>query len=116
MGDFLIPFDKPKPDIERFLNAVSGKKIPEKAPIMEYIIDNALMKPILEKMMGRKWVETSDKTEYIGGQMEFSRENMETARGCAPASETPGSDATTKLPRCRTPSATSACLPSRRNY
>ena len=78
MGNFIIPFDKPKPDIEKFLYAVSGKKIPEKAPVMEYLVDNALMKPILEEMMGRKWVETSDKTEYIGGQMEFSKENIQT--------------------------------------
>jgi hypothetical protein len=28
--------------------------------------------------MGRKWVGTPDKTEYMGGQMNFSRENLET--------------------------------------
>jgi uroporphyrinogen decarboxylase len=36
------------------------------------------MQPILENMLGRTWVDTSDKTEYMGGQMEFSKENLRT--------------------------------------
>ena len=76
MDKFKVPIKKPKPDIQRFLDAMSGKKVPAKVPIVEYLIDNALMQPILEKMIGRKWVDTSDKTEYMGGQMEFSKENL----------------------------------------
>jgi len=56
---------------------MSGKEIPEKAPMVEYLVDSPVMKPILEKMMGRKWVDTSEKTEYMGGQMDFSKENLE---------------------------------------
>lgn len=78
MQRYIVPLEKPRPDIDRFLNAMSGKKIPQKVPMVEYLIDNALMKPILEDMMGRKWVETSDKTEYVGGQMDFSKEGLET--------------------------------------
>jgi len=76
MGLYRVPLEKPKPDIRRFLDAMSGKAIPDKVPMVEYLIDNAVMKPILENMMGRKWVETSDKTEYMGGQMDFSKENL----------------------------------------
>ncbi|MEI7615926.1 MAG: uroporphyrinogen decarboxylase family protein, partial [Actinomycetota bacterium] len=64
----------PKPDIGRFLGIMKGNIIPDKPPIVEYLIDNAVMKPILEEMLGLKWVDTSDKTEYMGGQMDFSRE------------------------------------------
>lgn len=78
MSNFIIPFEKPKPDIERFLDAISGKKVPEKAPVEEYLVDNALMKPILEDLLGRKWVDTSDKEEYMGGQMDFSKEGLKT--------------------------------------
>lgn len=78
MGKFVVPFDKPKPDIEHFIDVMSGKKIPDKAPVEEYLIDNALMKPILEDLLGREWVETSDKEEYMGGQMDFSHENLKT--------------------------------------
>ena len=75
MNKFKVPIDNPKPDIKKFIQAMKGDIVPDKPPIAEYLIDNALMKPILEEMMGRKWVETSDKTEYMGGQMDFSKEN-----------------------------------------
>jgi len=78
MGDFIVPLEKPKPDIQKFLDAVNGKRAPLKAPMVEYVIDNALMKPILEDMMGREWFDTSDKTEFMGGQMDFSKENIKT--------------------------------------
>jgi len=78
MEDFILPLEKPKPDIQKFLDAVSGQKVPSKAPMVEYVIDNAIMKPILEDMIGREWVDTSDKTEFMGGQMNFSKENVKT--------------------------------------
>jgi len=78
MESYRVPLDTPRPDIDRFLDAMSGKRVPEKAPMVEYLIDNALMKPILEDMMDREWVETADKTEYVGGQMDFSKEGLET--------------------------------------
>lgn len=73
-----VPVQDPRPDIEAFLDAMSGRSVPGKAPVMEYLIDNALMKPILEDMLGRTWVETSDKQEYMGGQMDFSQAALDT--------------------------------------
>ncbi len=78
MKKFNVPLDKPKPDIGRFLDAVSGKIVPDKPPMEEYLVDNTLMKPIVEDMLEREWVETSDKDEYMGGQMDFSEENTST--------------------------------------
>ena len=76
VSTFRVPLQSPKPDIERFLDTINGRKQPEKAPMVEYLIDNAVMKPILEDMMGQTWVDTSDKAEYMGGQMDFSKENL----------------------------------------
>ncbi len=76
MNGYRVPIEKPRPDIEAFLDAMSGRKVPSKVPMVEYLIDNAVMQPILENMMGRKWIDTSDKTEYMGGQMDLSRENL----------------------------------------
>jgi len=75
---FNVPVNKPQPDIRRFLAAMKGQKVPDKVPLVEYLIDNAVMKPILSEMMGRTWVDTSDKTEYMGGQMDLSKENLAT--------------------------------------
>jgi uroporphyrinogen decarboxylase len=78
VSGYRVPIAKPKPDIEKFLDTMSGGRVPERAPMVEYLVDNAIMRPILEDMMGRTWVDTSDKDEYMGGQMEFSREDLET--------------------------------------
>jgi uroporphyrinogen decarboxylase len=76
MGQFSVPIKNPEPNIQGFLDAVTGKTAPQRPPMVEYLVDNALMRPILEDMIGRDWVDTSDKTEYMGGQMDFSRENL----------------------------------------
>jgi uroporphyrinogen decarboxylase len=78
MSRFNVPVSKPKPDIERFLAAMRGERVPEKVPLVEYLVDNAVMRPILERMLGRRWVDTSGKTEYMGGQMDLSKENLRT--------------------------------------
>jgi len=77
LSDWIIPLNKPRPDIERFLAAMSGRRVPDRAPLIEYLIDNAVMRPILENMMDRTWVDTSDQMEYMGGQMDFSAANLE---------------------------------------
>ena len=71
-----IPLRKPRPDIEHFIAAMMGKCVPGKPLVCEYLIDDALMKPVLTHMLGRKWVDKSDKTEYMGGQMDFSKDDI----------------------------------------
>ena len=77
MSRLKVPIKNPKPNIDRFIDIMKGNTVPDKPPVAEYLIDNALMRPILEEMLGRRWIETSDKTEYMGGQMDFSKENRE---------------------------------------
>jgi uroporphyrinogen decarboxylase len=76
MSRFNVPIRNPKPDIERFLKIMKGEIVPDKPPLVEYLVDNAVMRPIIEDLLGRTWVDTSDKTEYMGGQMDFSKENL----------------------------------------
>ncbi len=80
MSKFIVPLEKPRPDIEHWVKVVKGEEAPERPPMVEYLVDDAVMKPILTQMMGREWVTTFDKEEFIGGQMDFSRESMETTR------------------------------------
>lgn len=77
MSRFIVPLEKPKPDIGHWVKVIKREEIPERPPMVEYLIDNAVMKPILTQMMGRKWVAISGKEEYMGGQMDFSRKSME---------------------------------------
>ena len=76
MSKYRVPIGKPKPDIQNFLDVTLGKVEPDKPPIVEYLVDNALMRPITEGLLCRKWVDTPDLEEYMGGQMDFSKENI----------------------------------------
>ena len=71
-----LPLEKPRPDIRHFLKVMKGDLIPEKPPVCEYLIDDALMKPVLEQLLGRKYIDKSEKTEYMGGQMDFSKDDI----------------------------------------
>jgi uroporphyrinogen decarboxylase len=64
--------ENPKPDIGHFLDVMSGRVIPDRVPISEFLVDNSVMKPILENMLGRKWIDMSDLSDYLGGQFNFS--------------------------------------------
>ena len=75
-----IPLAKPRPDINAFLDTMLGRKPAAKPPLAEYLVDNVIMKPVLE-MMGRKWVDTGEKEEYMGGQMDLSREGRAIING-----------------------------------
>jgi len=75
-----VPMQNPHPDINAFNDVLMGRKIPARPPLAEYLIDNPVMKPIVE-MMGRRWVETVEKEEYMGGQMDLSRESRELING-----------------------------------
>lgn len=75
-----IPLAKPKPDFERFLAALDGRVVPDRPPLVEYLVDDSLMRPILEKLMGRPWVERGELADQTGGQMDFSHEAAERTR------------------------------------
>lgn len=75
-----LPLAKPQPDVSVFIDTLMGRKIPARPPLAEYLVDNVIMKPVLE-MMGRKWVDTGEKEEYMGGQMDLSKESRELING-----------------------------------
>ena len=77
MSGYLVPLQHPRPDIGKFIRAMRGEIALEKPPLVEYLVDNALMKPILVDLLHRQWIDTSDKTEYMGGQMDLSKENRQ---------------------------------------
>jgi len=50
-----LPLKKPRPDATHFVDVVMGRKkaVP---PLVEYIVDDVVMKPIAENLLGRTWV------------------------------------------------------------
>lgn len=48
---------KPQPDIQAWLAHLAGERIQPVPPLAEFIIDNDVMKVILQELMGRSWVD-----------------------------------------------------------
>jgi uroporphyrinogen decarboxylase len=56
-GDFPhIPVVRPAPDAGRFLDILAGRR-KGPVPLIEYLVDVSVMKPIVTGMLGRPWVE-----------------------------------------------------------
>ncbi len=54
MTSGILPLKKPRPDIGYFLDVVMGRRkgVP---PLVEYLVDDVVMKPIVEGLLGRPW-------------------------------------------------------------
>ena len=52
-----LPTFKPHPDINRFVDVLMGRTGMRGAPLVEYIVDDVVMKPILTGLLGRQWVD-----------------------------------------------------------
>jgi uroporphyrinogen decarboxylase len=50
-----LPLKHPRPDAAHFLDVVMGRKkaVP---PLVEYLVDDVVMRPIVEGLLGRQWV------------------------------------------------------------
>ncbi len=57
MADLRVPLASPRPDCEAFIAALMGRTCPARPPLIEYLVDTALMRPILTEMLGRQWVD-----------------------------------------------------------
>ncbi len=55
MPDIRVPLARPSPNIEAFLDAVMGRTEPERPPLVEYIVDDVVRRPVLEQA-GRSWI------------------------------------------------------------
>ncbi|HET6486080.1 MAG TPA: uroporphyrinogen decarboxylase family protein [Spirochaetia bacterium] len=52
--DMTLPLKHPKPDSSYFLDVVMGRRSGP-SPLVEYLVDDVVMKPIVEGLLGREW-------------------------------------------------------------
>ncbi len=59
MGDMFrhLPLDKARPDAGRFIDVIMGRARSERPPLVEYLIDEAVRKPITTGLLGRAWID-----------------------------------------------------------
>jgi len=70
-----VPLKKPRPDAQRFVRVLMGTERADRPPLVEYIVDRAVMMPIIESV-GRRWVDPSagdpaSKTAWLDNFIEF---------------------------------------------
>ncbi len=52
-----LPLAAARPNAQRFIDVILGRTRSERPPLVEYLIDDALRKPITTNLLGRQWVE-----------------------------------------------------------
>ncbi len=50
-----LPVEKPKPDGKAFIDIMMGRRS-GKPPLVEYLVDDVLMRPIVSELLGRHWI------------------------------------------------------------
>jgi uroporphyrinogen decarboxylase len=70
-----VPVKRPTPDARRFIDALLGRVRTQKPPLVEYLVDDAVMKPIVTGLLGRGWVDDAgggaSQTAYLDNYIEL---------------------------------------------
>ncbi len=70
-----VPVQHPKPDANEFIDIMLGRVQSGRVPLVEYIVDDAIMKPILTDLLNREWVdpaaERDQQAKYLDNLIEF---------------------------------------------
>ena len=70
-----IPVAHPEPDAKRFVDILMGRVRDVPPPLVEYIVDDVVMKPITVELLGRPWVQAAHDREsqkaYLDNFIEF---------------------------------------------
>ena len=63
-----LPLAKARPDARRFIDVIMGRTRSERPPLVEYLVDDALRRPITTELLGRAWVDpaTGDRASTGG--------------------------------------------------
>ncbi len=70
-----IPLENPQPDDKAFIANLMGESQNKRTPLIEYIVDDVVMKPIVTELLGRKWIamgeDRGSQQAYLDNFIEF---------------------------------------------
>lgn len=70
-----VPLKRPKPNAQEFVDILMGRVPQYRTPLVEYIVDDFVMRPIVTDLLGREWVTpTGDRKSlkaYLDNLIEF---------------------------------------------
>jgi uroporphyrinogen decarboxylase len=53
--DTLLPLRTPRPDAAHFADILMGRARGGRVPLVEYLVDEAVLRPVVETILGRRW-------------------------------------------------------------
>jgi len=56
-----VPLTNPRPDAGRFIDVLMGRIQGGHVPLVEYLVDEVIMRPIVTELLGREWIAGSDR-------------------------------------------------------
>jgi uroporphyrinogen decarboxylase len=52
-----LPLEHPRPDAREFVDILQGRRATGRVPLVEYLVDPTVMKPVVTGLLGRAWIE-----------------------------------------------------------
>lgn len=74
MGQIKLPLKNPRPDINNFCRVIRREFTPEKPPLAELIVDDAVIRELSTSRLGAEWVEPADREteeKYLDNVINF---------------------------------------------
>lgn len=72
-----LPVATPRPDCVEFIDIILGRRKSNRVPLVEYIVDDSIRKPVTTDMLGRQWVDygpdPAQQKGYFDNFIEFWR-------------------------------------------
>ena len=65
-----IPVTHPTPDAREFIDILAGRSRSARVPLVEYLVDDVVMKPVVENLLGRQWVHPGADRESRRGALD----------------------------------------------
>ena len=55
-----VPVTRPAPDGGQFIDGLMGRSTSVRTPLVEYLVDEVVMRPIVTELLGREWVQPGE--------------------------------------------------------
>ena len=65
-----IPLRRAKPDAGRFVGILNGTATATRVPLVEYIVDDVVMRPVVEQLLGRVWSPAGPSRESLRANLD----------------------------------------------
>ena len=65
-----IPMEQARPDAQQCIGSLLGRCTVHRAPLVEYIVDDIVMQPVVEELLGRTWIPWGPSHPEIAGYLD----------------------------------------------